>query len=321
MTRKPRNKLTMEKIQQLLACIGVQQGQPVDQIEAVEYDWTQPHCFSREQLEKLNEFTQAISSSIAATFGQFLRDSFEVQPREISQHYSQKFISKLYENTQKDYYLILKGEKDVSCGLIIVPNDTAASWLRLLLGESEAREETDKQLSQLERFLLCDIICHLAEAVINSSRQLNLTATKTLLSDNFSLDIGPCEELCKITFDIKQKEVEQGHQVHLLLPCSRLVPTVGTARNKKTLTPEQVKTAILEHAKQLPVSVTARFASTELKFEQILTLQKGDILVLDKKISEPLELIVESRTRYLAQLVKSGGRLAAKITHANTNEQ
>ncbi len=321
MTRNPRNKLTIEKIQQLLACIGVQQGQPADQIEAVEYDWTQPHCFNREQLKKLNEFTQAMSSSIAATFGQFLRSGFEVQPCEISQHYAQKFISKLFENAQKDYYLILKAEKDVSCGLIIVPNDTAASWLRLLLGESEAKEEADKQLSQLERFLLCDIICHLAEAIINSNRQLNLTATKTLLSDNFSLDIGYCEELCKITFDIKQKDVEQSHQIHLLLPCSRFVPIVGATQNKKTLTPEQVKNAILEHAKQLPVSVTARFACTELKFEQILTLQKGDILMLDKKISEPLELVVEGKTRYLAQLVKFGGRLAAKITHANTKEQ
>jgi flagellar motor switch protein FliM len=285
------------------------------------YNRTQPHCFSSAQLEKLNEFTQAISSSIAAAFDRFLRNSFEVQPCEISQHYSQKFISKLFENAQKDYYLILKGEKDASCGLIIVPNDTAASWLRLLLGESETKEETDKQLSQLERFLLCDIICHLAEAIINSSRQLNLTATKTLLSDNFSLDIGPSEELCKITFDIKQKEAEQSHQMHLLLPCSRLAPIVGAARNKKTLTPEQVKTAILEHAKHLPVSVTARFASTELKFEQILTLQKGDILMLDKKISEPLELIVEGKTRYLAQLIKSGGRFATKITHTNTKEQ
>jgi flagellar motor switch protein FliM len=320
MTKKPRNKLTDEKIQQLLACVGIQQSQSTEQIEAADYDWTQPHYFSREQLEKLEAFAQIISSAVADTFNRFLRSSFEVQPGQIGQQYAQKFINQLFENEQKDYYLILKGEKDVSCGLIIVPNDTAASWLRLLLGESEAKADADQKISQLERFLLCDVISHLAEAIIGSNKKLNLTATKTLLSENFSLDINGCEELCKITFDIKQKDVEQGCQIHLLLPCSKFVPVVGATRNKKALTPEQAKNAILEHAKQLPVSVTARFARTELKFEQILTLQKGDILMLDKKVTEPLELIVEGKTRYLAQLVKSGGRLAAKITYANTKD-
>ncbi len=320
MTKKPRNKLTLEKIQRLIACVAIPQGRPVDQIEAADYDWTVPNCFSREQLEKLDGFAHVISSAITDTFGRFLRSGFEVQPGQVGQYYAQKFISQLFESEQKDCYLILKDEKGASCGLIIVPNDTAASWLRLLLGESEAKADDDQQLSQLERFLLCDVICHLAEAIINSNRKLNLTATKTLLSDNFSLDIGDCEELFKITFDIRQKNVEQACQIHLLLPCSKLVPIAGAAGNKKTLTPEQAKNAILEHAKQLPVSVTARFARTELKFEQVLTLQKGDILMLDKKITEPLELIVEGKTRYLARLVKSGGRLAVKITHANTKD-
>jgi flagellar motor switch protein FliM len=320
MTKKPRNKLTLEKIKQILACVGTTQGQTTDQIESKEYDWTQPHYFTMAQLEKLKDFTQTIASALAATFDQFLRSSFDVQPGAISQHYAQKFINELFENPQNALYLILKGEKDTSCGLIIVPKDTAAGWLKLLLGESEAKTDDDQQLSQLEKFLLTDIIFHLAETIANSNRQLNLKTTKNLLTENFTLDIGQIEELCKITFDIKQKGVDQSRQIHFLLPCSKFLPIVGATTNRKTLTPEQVKNAILEHVKLLPVSVTARFARTELKFEQILTLQKGDILMLDKKISEPLELVVEDKTRYLAQLAKSGGRLAAKIIHSNTKE-
>jgi flagellar motor switch protein FliM len=320
MIKKTRNKLTLEKVKQILACVGAKQGQASDQVECKEYDWTQPHYFTMAQLEKLKDFTQTVSSALAATFDRFLRSSFDVQSGQISQHYAQKFINELFENPQNALYLILKGEKDASCGLIIVPKDTAAVWLKLLLGESETKTDSDQQLSQLEKFLLTDIIFHLAETIANSNRQLNLKTTKNLLTENFTLDIGPTEELCKITFDIKQKGADQTSQVHLLLSCSKLLPVVGAAANKKTLSPEQVKNAILEHVKLLPVLVTARFARTELKFEQILTLQKGDILILDKKISEPLELVVEGKTRYLAQLAKSGGKLAAKITHSNTKE-
>jgi flagellar motor switch protein FliM len=320
MIKKTRNKLTLEKVNQILACIGATQGQAADQIESKEYDWTQPHYFTTAQLEKLKDFTQTVSSALAATFDRFLRSSFDVQPAEITQHYAQKFINELFENPQNALYLILKSEKDTSCGLIIVPKETAASWLKLLLGESETKADADQQLSQLEKFLLTDIIFHLAETIANSNRQLNLKTTKNLLTENFTLDISSTEEICKITFDVKQKGADKNNQMHLLLPCSRFLPIVGAAANKKTLTPEQVKNAILEHVKLLPVSVTARFARTELKFEHILTLQKGDILILDKKISEPIELVVDGKTRYLAQLAKSGGRLAVKITHSNTKE-
>lgn len=321
MIKRQRNKLTIEKVNQILACVGLKQEQPAEQVESKDYDWNQPHYFTTTQLEKLKDFTQKISSALEATFDQALRSSFEVKPGEITQHYAQKFVNELFENPQNALYLVLKGEKETSCGLIITPKDTADCWLKLLLGESETKADDEQQLSQLEKFLLTDIIFHLAETIANSDRQLNLKTTKNLLTENFNLDIGHTEELCKITFDIKQKNADQSCQIHLVLPCSRFLPIVGAAASKKSLTPEQVKKAILEHVKLLPVSVTARFARTELKFEQILTLQKGDVLMLDKKISEPLELIVEGKTRYLAQLAKSSGRLAVKITHSNVKEQ
>lgn len=321
MTNKKRNSLTREKIQQLLAKIGKKQDPAADQIKAEEYDWTQPHYFNHRQLEKLNDFAQTLSSAVAAKCGQFFQDSFSAQPCEISQHYAQKFIAQIFENAQKDYYLILKGEKDLSCALIVVPTDTATGWLKLLLGESEVKEKSGDQLSQLEKSLLCDILCRLAEAVISCSQQLGLAATKKVLHENFSLDIAASEELCKISIDIKQNGSEQAGRIHLVLPCSRVVHAVDSSRSEKTLTPEQAKKVMLEYAKQLPVSVIARFPSTELSLEQILTLQKDDILMLDNKVTDPLNLVVEGKTRYLAQPVKSGGKLAARIIQTSTKDQ
>jgi len=320
MTSTKRNSLTREKIQQLLAEVGKKQGPAADQIKAQEYDWTQPHYFNRRQLEKLNDFAQAVSSATAAKCGQFFQNSFSAQPCEISQHYAQKFIAQIFENAQKDFYSILKAEKDVSCAIIVVPTDTATGWLKLLLGESEVKEKTDDQLSQLEKSLLSDIICRLAEAIISCCQQLNLAATKKVLHENFCLDIPASEELCKISIDIKQSGTEHASRIHLVLPCARLVPVVSPSRSEKALTPEQAKNAMLEYAKQLPVLVTARFPSTELTLEQILTLQKGDILMLDNKVTDPLELVVEGKPRYLAQPVKSDGKLAARIIRTNTKD-
>jgi flagellar motor switch protein FliM len=321
MKKRKRNNLTLEKIQQLLSSVGIQQGKIDDKIEATDYDWKQPHYFNSKQFEKLNDFADVMSSAIASKFSRFFQDSFEAQASEISQYYAGKFINEILESEKKDYYSILKNEKDFSCGLLILTTQTVMNWLKLLLGDEEAKENSEGQLSRLEESLLCDIVSCLSEAIINSNKQFNLKAAKEVLSNNFTLDIADSQELCRITFDIKQKDAEQGCRIDLLLPCSRFVPIVGTARKEQKLTPEQAKSVMLEHAKQLPVSVIARFTPAELSFEEILTLQKGDILMLDKKVTEPLELVVQGKAQYLAQPVKSQGKLAVMVTHTKKKDE
>ncbi|GAH75686.1 unnamed protein product, partial [marine sediment metagenome] len=52
------NDLSRKKIQQILAALG---SGPImedtTQIEAAEYNWHQPHCFTRSQLHMLDDFT------------------------------------------------------------------------------------------------------------------------------------------------------------------------------------------------------------------------------------------------------------------------
>jgi hypothetical protein len=50
--------LSREKIQQILASIGSQVVDENDKVEAAEYNWLQPHCFSSKQLKKLDSFTE-----------------------------------------------------------------------------------------------------------------------------------------------------------------------------------------------------------------------------------------------------------------------
>jgi flagellar motor switch protein FliM len=320
MSDKTKNNLTREKIQQLLSAVGVKQGEPVGKIDADEYDWNVPHYFKKRQMKNLEEFAKNVSENIASECRRFFQEAFDSQVTEITQHYAQKFINQIFEESKKDYYLILNNENDAACGLIILPTETVKHWLKLLLGESETKENAEEQLSKLEESLLCDIFERFGKAVTNSNKLLNLKTTDKFLYENFSLPLSDSEELCKITFDIKQKNTEQNCLAHLLMPCSKLLPIVGQARDSN-LKPEQIKNAMMEHAKQLPVIVTARLAQTELNFEQILTLQKGDILTLGKKITEPIELIVQGKTNFLAKPVKSGDRIAAQIIHTNTKKQ
>jgi flagellar motor switch/type III secretory pathway protein FliN len=65
---------------------------------------------------------------------------------------------------------------------------------------------------------------------------------------------------------------------------------------------------------QIPVPITVQLASAAIGFEEIISLQVDDILLLDKKVDEPVELIVEGKRFLRGRPAKSAGRYAVVIT-------
>ncbi len=76
----------------------------------------------------------------------------------------------------------------------------------------------------------------------------------------------------------------------------------------------KIQRLLLQCALALSVSVTAQLASTVLTFEEIMGLGVDDILLLDKRTNEPVELIVKGRTVFRGRPAKSDGRYAVVIT-------
>ena len=77
---------------------------------------------------------------------------------------------------------------------------------------------------------------------------------------------------------------------------------------------------MLSHVHNTTVSVTAQLASAMLTFEEILSLQTDDILVLDKSVNEPVELIVKGQAILRGRPAKSGGKHAVVITEFCTTK-
>jgi flagellar motor switch protein FliM len=69
----------------------------------------------------------------------------------------------------------------------------------------------------------------------------------------------------------------------------------------------------MEHLQQMPITVTARLATAQIGFQEILDLAPGDILLLDKPIHEMVELTIEGRTAFRGRPAQSEGRYAILI--------
>jgi flagellar motor switch protein FliM len=309
------NNLSREKVQQLLAAVGSKQTEDTTQIEAADYKWNQPHYFNNEQIRKLDSLTKKMATAVSEKFTALCHDGYNVTNTSTTQHFAAEFIDSTLKNGQGNYYLAFGTDQDHLCGFIDIPPQTAVIWVTQLLGDAEPAEGADRALSQLEESLLLDIASAIVEALSESYVSYDFHPAKSIAKDLLSFELKGTEALCKITLRIQKANSETGPEVHLLIPCSKLEPIVGkTTKVDNESTSKDASKVILDHLQKMSVSVTAQLASIELTFEEIMGLQVDDILLLDKKIEEPAELIVEGQPLFRGQLAKSAGKYAVVVT-------
>jgi flagellar motor switch protein FliM len=307
--------LSRKKIQQLLAAVGCGTTEDTTQIEAAEHNWHRPYYFSSEQLKKLNNFTEEVAAAAAAKFTALAHSSFNVTIVSTTQHYADEFLNQVTDNQKSDYYLVFGTDRDHSCGLISISSQAATILAMQLLGDPESEKSQDRKLSQLEESLLLDIVSALAEVFSALCANHNFHPAKNFVRGQWPLELQGTEELYKIVFAVKKDNTGDGAELHLLIPCRELERAAGLvaqAAGKSGAT--DISKAILEHIQQVPVPVTVRLASTALSFKEMMNIQVDDILLLDKKFDEPVELIAGGRTVCRGRPAKSAGEYAMVIT-------
>lgn len=286
-------------------------------VEAVEYNWHEPHYFSRMQLLKLNDFVKKLMIGLSGRFSGFCRSEFEVFSASTTQHFAGEFIGSVSHSIAADYYLPFGADPEHLCGLVGLPEETALVWARQLLGDAESDKDSGKNLSQLEESLLLDLATALIQSFGRTCGALDLHPAGSIVKGIWPLELTTIEELCKITFSAKKAGSQDASIAYFLITSEMLKSVVGpTGQASGQFSANEVSRAILSHLQTMPVTVTAQLASTALTFGEVMNLRVDDILLLDKKADDLAELIIDGRTVYRGWPGKLAGKYALTIAPA-----
>lgn len=309
------NSLSNDKIKQLLMAVG---SEPMEEapVEAKEYNWLEPHYFNSEQLIKLGYFTDAAAEAMAQEFSRFCRSEFNMTVASTTQHYVHKFLSTISDSEQKNYYVPFGADQEPMCGLVGLSEQAALNWAIQLLGDSESEKGPERDLTQLEESLLLDLASTLIELFSDLDESFDFHSAKSLVKEQWPLEMERTKELCKISFNVEKTGSKESFELYFLILCSELGPVAGkTEEDYEEFSAGEVSKRILGHVQEIPLIITGQLASTLLPFEEIMDLQVNDLLLLDKSIDQPMELIVDGRTIFYGHPVKSEGKYAVKITN------
>jgi flagellar motor switch protein FliM len=315
MSNTSTNNLSRKNLQQLLAAVGSRPTEDTTQIEATEYDWHQPRHFNSTELKRLDDFTKETAAILAKKFTDLCHSNFDVTIASTTQHFANEFLRQISENKKGDYYLAFGPDQNHLCGVVSIPSQTATLLVTELLGDSESQEGPDKTLSQLEESLLFDIGTTFVGTLSGCYNDYDFQAVGSIVKDRLPLELQGTEEFCRITFNIKTADSENSCEAQLLIFCETLDPIAGkSAQITGGFSTEDISNAIVDRLQEMPVSVTAQLGSAMLTLEEAISLRPCDILLLDKGIDEPVELIVEGRTLFQGRAAKSAGKYAVVIT-------
>ena len=310
MRKSGTDKLNQERIRQLLAAVGMkaQTDVPPD-ADVVDYDWRQPRYFNLAQSEKVRFFGDTIARECVEEFSRLYQTDGEVTCISAEQCLSEPD----QDQQERGYYVPFGSNPQAAFGMLFVPNPSALVWTGQVLGASESTENSDRKLSKLEESFLGDIAAGLMGAFSRAyGKDL---AAGPLVSDRSRIDLKGSQELFKITFEaakINSEATVAGGAFYIC--CDKLDSIAGKTASVQTKVPDaQITDTILKHVHQIPVSVSVELGSVTIPFEEVLGLQANDIIVLDKKITDPIDILVEDRPLFQGRPVQSGGNYAVVI--------
>jgi flagellar motor switch protein FliM len=319
--RRAAHNLSSERIHQLLAAIGSRRDEDPAQREAPSYDWCQPHYFGTQELAKLDDFTRRLTMVLAEKFHGFCRNRFDVTITSTTFHFAGEVCAQTSNGESMDYRLPFGADPEHACGFLGIPEETAVVWARQLLGDCESENGSDRALSQLEESLLLDLASALVEVFSALEAHGGLHPAGRLLRGRWPLETHDTEELCRISFDVNRSGSEDDSQSYFLIACEQLNSIVGRVTQGPARPPAaETSKVVLSHLQKMPIAVTVQLVSTVLAFREIMTLRVNDVVLLDKKVDEPVDLIVDGRTVYQGWPVKSGGKYAVTIVPATPRD-
>ncbi len=313
MSSRAGNNLGRKRVEELLRAVGSQPGDDTAQMESTPYDWHDPHYFGSEQLAGLESFGQSAAQAMATRFSDLCRSRYDVTITAISHHFAGEYLDKASEGKQSDYSVPFGATPEHPCGFVGMPEQTASAWARQLLGDSESQEDSSRDLSSLEESLLLDLTSALIEAFSGSSPACNFCLAGNLVRGPMPIDMPDTEEISRISFEARKVDSEEGLAAYFVLPCRELAPVTGKTVRAAEFSAIEVSSAILEKLQDVQVVVTARLDSATLTFEELMNLRVDDMLLLDRTVAEPIDLIVQGRTLFSGRPAKSTGKYAVVV--------
>jgi len=190
-------------------------------------------------------------------------------------------------------------------------------------GIDKIRTFTEIELALIER-LLQQLINYFQEAWENIV-DLHPKLEKIETNPQFTQIVSPNETVALVTIDMKVGEVEG--MVNICLPHMVIEPIMPRLSTKYWFstsakeTSEETKEYLQRKIEKTKVTIRAILGRTKITVREFLELQVGDVIRLDRRKNQEIEVFVGDKLKFYGVPGRKEGRVAIKVTRVEKEDE
>jgi flagellar motor switch protein FliM len=317
--------LSQDEIDALLSALSTGDVKPTSQTAKSDepkkkirvYDFKRPNKFSKEQIHTIQAIHENFARLLATYFAAHLRTVVEISVHSVEQLTYDEFIKSLPNPTIIAIFQMnpLEGNAVLEINPAII-----FTIIDRLFGGSGQSPEKMRDLTDIERIVLERIISRMLDVlkepwdnVIQFKPKLDFIETNPL----FTQIVSPTEMVVLVSFRTQFGDNEG--LINLCIPFLVLEPIIGKlsahfwfAGTAKETTQENIQ-SIQKRIEKATLSLSAVLGKATIDVKELIELQAGDVIVLDNKVSDNLEIMVGSKIKFHGKPGVVGSKSAVQI--------
>lgn len=231
-------------------------------------------------------------------------------------------FSEIYASLSAPCAVVVVEVEGLGCtGLLIIEPDVLMHMVDLMMGGSGAAIDASQMLdgrsfTQTENHLIGTLTQHLSvalEAAWSDVTPVSLRSTRAEVDPRHAAIFMPSDRMIEFKLDFAWDEVKGG--VRLAFPMMALRPfeqrLARTAVSPPNQSDDVWRSSMRDALEDVPVRLTGILGRTSLSIDEILKLEVGDLLRLDRPPNASLEMLVEGIPRYEFEPGVKHGNIAA----------
>jgi len=321
-------KLSQEEIDNLLRAMSSDSGSADDtpaeakpEIKYKVYDFQNPKLFSKDQIRHVQIIYDNYSKHLSSFLSGILRTDCNITISAVEEQRYYEYSNALPESIMMGILDLKPLEGNM---LIEIKKETCYLIIDRLLGGTGEDPLVQTDFSDIEVKLLDkfyrQIIRYLKDSwanVADVEPALNGLVTNARLTQLMPLD----DVVIIVLFNIKIKEYEGS--MSICIPCLNLEAIIGDGnsylmqnRRKKSIDTEKNRADIFEHLRKSKVDIKGILGNTTLTLQDLLYLQVGDVIPLDKSVESPAIVRIGTIDWFSGEIGVRKNKMALKIKKA-----
>jgi len=288
----------------------------------VDYDWSVPRRFIPAERQRLQDFAAAAAKLASSELTGFLRLELTLEAGSVTEYYGADAWN---PRSMPAYPVPLTDAESRACGMLAIPPGLALGWIERLLGGKAPANAPMRKLTALEAALLLDIAAVLTKALAAASHNAGLP-TEALAKaggpalqhvERVAVDESPLaghesDECCRFT--LATAAGPNRLEIAVILASDFLTAIANPeAVNQKPRPAAEVRKDILRHLASITASATAKLGTATVTMRDIAAMEADDILLLDRLVGDPVELLVNGSVAHRGLPVTCEGAYAFQV--------